>query len=55
VPQWHTQLLKVGLGQLRENINVDLILAECRFILTEAKVSEPRTDINDRALAGHGS
>jgi hypothetical protein len=45
----------VGLGQLRENITVDLILAERRFILTKAKVSEPRSDINGGALAGYGS
>jgi hypothetical protein len=38
-----------------ENINVDLILAEHRFILTKAKVSEPCPDINGRALASHSS
>jgi hypothetical protein len=40
--------------ELRQNVLVDLVVAERGFILTEAKVSEPCPNIDGHtALAGH--
>jgi hypothetical protein len=39
---------------LREDLDVNFILAERGLVLTDPAVSEPRSNINGRALAGHG-
>jgi hypothetical protein len=48
-------ILKVFRRQVRQDLLIDRVLAEGRLILTKAQVSEPRTDINGGARAGHGS
>jgi len=48
VPQWHTKLLEIGVGQLRQDIGVDLTRAKQRLILSEAEIPEPTPDIHGR-------
>jgi hypothetical protein len=55
VAQWDAELLEIGLGQLRKDIDFNFILAERGLVLTEPVATKPRSNINDRTLAGHGS
>jgi hypothetical protein len=55
VPQRNAHLLKIGFGQLGEDIDVNFILAERSLILTKPVVSEPSPDIDGRVRACHGS
>jgi hypothetical protein len=52
VPQRYAKLLKVDLGQLGQNISVDFVLAERRFVLTKAKASQSTPDIHGRSPQG---
>jgi hypothetical protein len=49
MPERHTELLEIDLGQLRQDIGVDFIRAKKRLILSEAETSEPTPDIHVRA------
>ena len=49
------QVLQILHRQFQQNGIVGLVLAESRFILTKAQASEPHSDIDGPALAGHGS
>ena len=49
------QVLQVLCRYVGQNCVVDRVLAESRLIFTKAETSEPGTDINGGALAGHGS
>src|SRR5208337_2980782 len=48
VPQRHADLLEVGLGQVGQNVRVDLMLAEQRFVLSEADAVQPLGDVHLR-------
>ena len=48
----NAEVFNVLRRQVWQDRVVDVVLAECRLILTKAKVSEPRPDINGSALAG---
>jgi hypothetical protein len=48
VPERHTELLEIGLGQLRQDIGVDFTRAKQRLVLSETKTSEPTPDIHGR-------
>ncbi len=52
VPERNTEVLEVLIGQLRQNVAVDFIVAECRFILAEAETSQPIPDIHGGAPTG---
>jgi hypothetical protein len=49
VPKRHAELLEIDLGQLRQDIGVDITRAKQRLILSEAEASEPTPDIHHRA------
>jgi hypothetical protein len=49
------QVLQILHRQIQQDGIVGLVLAESRFILTKAQASEPHSDIDGPALAGHGS
>jgi hypothetical protein len=42
VPERHTELLEVDVGQLRQDMGVDFTRATERLVLSEAETSEPR-------------
>ena len=48
MPERHADLLEVGLGQVDEDVGVDLVLAEQRFVLSEADAVQPLGDVHDR-------
>src|SRR6202007_1385245 len=48
VPERHTKLLEIDLGQLRQDIGVDFTRAKERLVLSEAETSEPTPDIHGR-------
>ena len=52
VPERHTKLLEVDVGQLREDIGVDFTRAKERFVLSETETSQPTPDIHGRTPRG---
>jgi hypothetical protein len=46
VPERHTKLLEIGVGQLRQDIGVDFARAKERLVPPEAEISEPTSDIH---------
>jgi hypothetical protein len=44
-----TKVLQVLRRQVRQDRIVDLILAECRLILLEAKLPQPTSEVHDGA------
>jgi hypothetical protein len=52
VPERHTELLEVDLGQLRQDVGVDFTRAKERLVLSEAEISEPTPDIHGRTPRG---
>ena len=48
MPERHAKLLEIYLGQLRQDIGVDLTRAKERLVLSEAKTSQPTPDIPGR-------
>ena len=50
MPKRHAKLLKVDLGQVRQNISVNFVLAERALVLAKAKAPQPTPDIHDRVL-----
>jgi hypothetical protein len=55
MPQRHAKFLKVGLGQLGQNISVDFVRAERGFVLTKTKVPQPTSEVHDGALTPPGA
>jgi len=58
VPERHTELLEIDLGQLRQDIGVDVTRAKERLVLSEAETSQPTPDIHghtSRARTDHPS
>jgi len=51
----HAKFLKVGLGQLGQNISVDFVRAERGFVLTKTKVPQPTSEVHDGALTPLGA
>jgi len=49
VPERHTKLFEVDVGQLRQDIGVDFTRAKERLVLSEAEIPEPIPDIHGRA------
>jgi hypothetical protein len=49
MPERHAKLLKISVGQLRQDVGVDFTRAKKRLILSEAETSEPTPDIHVRA------
>ena len=49
VPERHTKLLEMNVGQLRQDIGVDFTRAKERLVLSETETSEPTPDIHRRA------
>ena len=39
VPESDAELLEVGVGQLRQHVRVDLVVAEMRLVLAESEAS----------------
>jgi hypothetical protein len=54
VTERDAELLEVALGQLRQHLGVDFALAERGLILTQAKASQPTSEIHHRVLTGSG-
>ena len=52
MPERHTKLFEIDLGQLRKDIGVDVTRAKERLVLSEAEISEPTPDIHVRAPRG---
>ena len=46
MPERHADLLEVGLGQVGQDVRVDLMLAEQRFVLSEADAVQPLGDVH---------
>ena len=46
VPQRHPDLLEVGLAQVGQDVGVDLVLPEQRFVLSEADRVQPLADVH---------
>jgi hypothetical protein len=46
MPERHADLLEVGFGQVRQNLRIDLMLAEERFVLSEANRVQPLADVH---------
>ena len=55
MPQRQAKFLKVGLGQLRQNISVNFVRAEGGLILIEAKASQPTPEVHGGALIPPGA
>ena len=51
MPERHADLLEVGLGQVRQDLRVDLMLPEQRFVLSEADRVQPLGDVHRTASA----
>ena len=51
MPQRHTELLEIGVGQLGQDIGVDFTRAKERLVLAEAETSQP-TPTSMAALHG---
>ena len=49
MPERHTKRLGIDVGQLRQDIGVDLARAKERLMLAEAETFEPTPDIHARA------
>ena len=49
MPERDTKVLEVLIGQIRQNISVDIIAAKRSFILPESEAAQPSPDIH----AGH--
>jgi hypothetical protein len=49
MPERHTELLEIDLGQLGQDVGVDFIRAKERLVLFETEISEPTADIHGRA------
>jgi hypothetical protein len=48
VPHRHPKLFEVGVGQLGQDLMVDVVLAEYRCVLFEAELPQPLGDIHRR-------
>ena len=48
MPERHADLLEVGLGQVGQDVRVDLMLAEQGFVLSEAEGLQPLGDVHVR-------
>ena len=55
IAQRNPELLEIALGQIRENVAVDRILAEKRFIALQSQLSQPGVDCHARARASECS
>ena len=55
MPQRHAKLLKVDLGQLRQNISINFVRTEGGLILIEAKASQPTSEVHDCARTPPGA
>jgi hypothetical protein len=42
----HTELLEVGIGQLRQDFRVDRVVAKCLLVLLEAEASQPSGNVH---------
>jgi hypothetical protein len=51
-PERQANFLEVGLGQIGENVGVDFVGEEGRFVLAEAETLEPLANIHARAPVG---
>ncbi len=42
----HTELLEVGIGQLRQDFRVDRVVAKCLLVLLEPEASQPSGNVH---------
>jgi len=49
VPERNTEVLEVMIGQLRQNLAVDFILAKRDLVLTKPETSQPTPDVHSRS------
>ena len=45
MPQRHADLFEVAIGQLAQNVGIDVVVSKQRFILLKTAASQPYRDI----------
>jgi hypothetical protein len=46
MPQRHPDLFEVAVGQLAQNVGIDVVVSKQRFVLLETAASQPYRDIH---------